>query len=345
MGKIENIAGNKYHRLTALSFSHLCNKTRKAVWLCRCDCGNHSYVRANSLKHGHTKSCGCQKIESTIACKRTHGEAHQRTREYSSWSAMINRCTNKNFTYYHRYGGRGISVHESWFSYEKFISDMGRCPDGYTLERKDNNGNYEPGNCKWASREEQCSNREVTIKITHNGNLIPIALFAKTYNLRYKRVNKWFKRGLSSYQILSKCGVAFLFLIALSSCSANWHLKRAQRHERIALQNGAEIKTDTVYATVGLQTHEIRVDTVFRNVTFLDTLIVTKENVVTRVKVNPVLRTVYVNTTVKPDTIKVRVPVRVEKVIYAPQKGLKLWQWILIALAAGTLFGIWVNRR
>lgn len=133
-------------------------------------------------------------------------------------------------------------------------------------------------------------------------------------------------------------------VLLFAQCGPKWHLKRAQRHEKIALQKGAEIKTDTVYATVGLPTPEIRVDTVFRDVTFLDTLIVTKENVVTRVKVNPVLRTVYVTTTVKPDTIKIQVPVKVEKVIYAPQKGLKLWQWILIALAAGLILGILIKR-
>lgn len=135
-----------------------------------------------------------------------------------------------------------------------------------------------------------------------------------------------------------------LTCLLISGCSANWHLKRSKRHEKIALQKGAEIKTDTVYATVGLPTPEIRVDTVFRDVKFLDTLILTKENVVTRVKVNPVLRTVYVTTTVKPDTIKVRVPVRVEKVIYAPDKGLKLWQWILIALAAGIILGFILRK-
>lgn len=134
------------------------------------------------------------------------------------------------------------------------------------------------------------------------------------------------------------------FILLLSGCSANWHLKRAQKHEKIALQKGAEIKTDTVYATVGLPTPEIRVDTVFRDVKFLDTLILTKENVVTRVKVNPVLRTVYVTTTVKPDTIKVRVPVTVEKVIYAPDKGLKWWQFILIG-AGGMIVLYFIIRK
>lgn len=132
-----------------------------------------------------------------------------------------------------------------------------------------------------------------------------------------------------------------LTCLFISGCSANWHLKRSKRHEKIALQKGAEIKTDTVYATVGLPTPEIRVDTVFRDVKFLDTLILTKENVVTRVKVNPVLRTVYVNTMVKPDTIKVRVPVTVEKVIYAPDKGLKWWHFVLIGFfGAVTLYFI-----
>lgn len=117
--------------------------------------------------------------------------------------------------------------------------------------------------------------------------------------------------------------------VALPGCSAKWHLKRAARHELIAISKGAQVRADTVYVNRIVPVPEIRVDTVFKNVNFMDTLIVTKEKVVTRVKVDPILRTVYVTTQVKPDTVRIKVPIIVEKKFTA-KSGLDWWILILI---------------
>lgn len=145
------------------------NKTA-GIYLCKCDCGKVKPVLTTNLKQGWSKSCGCLKLKLGVAIK-THGHTSNgaTSTEYRIWANMKQRCLNRNTTDYNNYGGRGISICKRWLRFENFYKDMGNRPRGLQLERKDNNGNYEPPNCKWATRKEEQNNKRTNRKIVHDG--------------------------------------------------------------------------------------------------------------------------------------------------------------------------------
>lgn len=147
--------------MSGLSFGKLSVVTRAgrterglARWLCDCACGKEVLVAGADLRNGNTRSCGCSR-------KRSNGEAAAGTPEYIAWESMISRCENKKHLSWHDYGGRGIKVSPVWRkNYKQFLSDVGRRPTpNHTLDRKNNDGNYEPGNVRWATRSEQNANQ------------------------------------------------------------------------------------------------------------------------------------------------------------------------------------------
>lgn len=156
MKKVIDLTGQRFGRLTVFKFYEI-NNDRCATWECSCDCGAKVIVNGTHLRNGNTRSCGC--LQSDISASRLLVHGMKGTREYNSWRSMMKRCNNPNDKAYNHYGGRGISVCERWRKFENFYADMGGRPDGYSLDRINNNGNYEPSNCQWSTQKEQANNR------------------------------------------------------------------------------------------------------------------------------------------------------------------------------------------
>lgn len=183
----DNKTGRRYGNLLVISFSGM-SKHGKPLWLCRCDCGKEKAILGNSLVCERTVSCGCVKSETTRARMTTHGRGNTENPEYACWSNMRQRCLTPGATNYKDYGGRGIKVCERWKnSFENFISDMGMPPTPkHQIERRDNNGNYEPSNCYWATRKEQANNQRSNVILTLNGESKTVAQWADKAGLVYK---------------------------------------------------------------------------------------------------------------------------------------------------------------
>ena len=184
--------GDTFSRLMVIE--KLPRRSYTLWWLCRCTCGQEKAIRDSLLKSGQTRSCGCLAKEvNTI-----HG--NWRSRTYKSWQMMKDRCQNSQCPEFSYYGGRGISVCARWQVFENFLTDMGNRPPRTSIERIDNNGNYEPNNCRWATRHEQMNNTRANRLITFNNQTLNVSQWAKKLGINRNTLYVRLFRGQTAEQ-------------------------------------------------------------------------------------------------------------------------------------------------
>ena len=169
MGKIKDIAGERFGKLLVLSFSHINN--RRAFWNCECECGTVKAIRSHDLLGSKVNSCGCLKVEQTRQRNYKHGHSVRgaKTRAWDIWRGMTERCRNPNHSSWSNYGGRGVKVCPRWLEFSNFLADMGEPEENFSLDRINNDEDYCPENCRWANRATQARNTNRNVMLTYNG--------------------------------------------------------------------------------------------------------------------------------------------------------------------------------
>lgn len=179
MHQRKDLAGKRFGYLSVISYSH--TKGGKAFWTCRCDCGITKPVNGGDMRQGKIVSCGCMRDINTGDRSRTHGLT--RTRTYRIWANIIQRCDP---VYGHKdYGLRGILVCDRWKKFDNFIADMGECPGNLQIDRINNNGNYEPGNCRWTTCKENTRNTRKNVRLTHEGQTKTMSEWSEVTGVPY----------------------------------------------------------------------------------------------------------------------------------------------------------------
>ncbi len=193
MTQAVDMAGKRFGRLVALHRDGCSDG--KAVWQCLCDCGNIKRIVGKSLRSGNTTSCGCFAAEGKVARASSHGMTY--SVEYGVWCRIKNRCYNQKVKDYPDYGGRGISMCPTWrSSFEAFLHDMGPRPSPqHSIDRKNNDGDYEPINCRWATASIQANNKRNNRKITAFGRTQNLSQWAREYGMDRGALKQRLARG------------------------------------------------------------------------------------------------------------------------------------------------------
>jgi hypothetical protein len=205
MTRIEIPNGTKFGRLTVTEelSPRIRNGKAYRLFLCECDCGERIEALLCNLRTGKSTSCGCLKIERAVEARRTHGLSQ--TPEYSVWADMLVRCHNPNHKHFARYGGRGIKVCDRWRnSCQAFISDVGTRPSRlHTLDRINNDGDYEPSNVRWATQKQQCRNTSRNVLLTFNGETRCIAEWSEVTGINRVTIADRLRRKLPVEAVLT----------------------------------------------------------------------------------------------------------------------------------------------
>jgi hypothetical protein len=187
MGRLIDLTGRRFGRLVVTRRGPT-DARGEAHWDCVCDCGGLASPAGYALRVGASTSCGCFHNEVTGGINRTHGKT--RTPTYLAWNNMRRRCQDPENPNYRSYGARGISVCDRWQIFENFLADMGERPArGLELDRIDNDGNYEPGNCRWATRMQQAENKTTNRRLTIDGETKTVSEWGRLTGLGLKRIS------------------------------------------------------------------------------------------------------------------------------------------------------------
>ncbi len=206
MGTKANLVGKKFGKLVVERETGE-RRANAVVWECRCECGTLHEATTGLLNQGKVKSCGCLHAESMkVGVAVRHGASRKGkwTIEYACWSAMKSRCFSKSHVSYEGYGGRGITVCERWLKFDNFLADMGFKPTpDHQIERINNNGNYEPGNCIWVTRKANCRNRRDTVFMTVNGVTKSLQEWAEFLGVKSQTLWARRDRGMSDAEAIT----------------------------------------------------------------------------------------------------------------------------------------------
>jgi hypothetical protein len=190
--------GERYGRWTVIERTQGGSHPR---YVCRCECGEEREVFALNLKNGQSTNCGCEGRRRQAAAVTRHGGTG--SPEHRTWIAIHQRCTNTSDPAWHRYGGRGISVDPRWNDFATFFANMGLRPGpGYSIERRDNDGNYTPENCHWATRLEQARNRSTSRRISYNGETKTVAEWAESTGINVETLRGRLRRGVAFWDAI-----------------------------------------------------------------------------------------------------------------------------------------------
>ena len=207
MGRFVDLTGQTFARLTVVAHAGK-HRLGGHQWRCECECGEVRIVRTAQLNNGTHRSCGClsREVARSVCLKRfadgfrlpkgatiTHGKSQTAT--YASWCSMRQRCENPTAAHWQDYGARGIKVCERWQSFENFLADMGERPSGMSIDRIDNDGNYEPSNCRWATKKQQARNRRSSVMVTVNGRRETLAALAERSLVGYMTLRNRIVKG------------------------------------------------------------------------------------------------------------------------------------------------------
>lgn len=215
MSRIYNLHGQEFGYLKVVGIAEQRPEHwGQLAWLCRCRCGNTKEVTSRNLRAGRTKSCGCARVELVAEKNIKHGKAANGKLDqvYRVWIEMKQRCYNHKNKRYEQYGGRGIKVCGRWLnSFENFAADMGPrpgsgkqgCRSEYSIDRRENDGDYEPGNCYWATRSQQAGNKSTTPLLSHNGKTMSVRSWSKEIGVSYKTLVRRLAANLSIAEALT----------------------------------------------------------------------------------------------------------------------------------------------